>query len=187
MLPEFLDLKTIYTLTHVFGAVIGAGGAFASDAMFFSTIKDGRINRQELRFMKLGGKLVWIGLSILVISGLFLFFGDLEKYLASAKFLAKATIVGIIIANGFVFHLIHIPHIQGHLGIKFAQSRTFMRLAPFILMSGAVSVVSWVSALILGTLKYVPYSYVSIISVYLVLIVFAMLGALIMKKKILHS
>jgi hypothetical protein len=185
-MPEFLDFKTIFILVHVFGAVLGAGGAFASDAMFFSTIKDGRINNQELRFLKLGGKLVWAGLIVLVVSGFFILFSDLEKYLSSTKFLAKATIVGVIIINGVIFHRIHIPHIQGHLGIKFSESRTFMKKASFLLASGAISVVSWVSTLILGTLKYVPYSYISIMTVYVFLVICTVAGALFMKRYILR-
>lgn len=172
----------MYLIAHIFGAILGAGGAFTSDAMFFSTIKDGRINKDELRFMKLGGKLVWLGLSLLIISGIFLFLTDPATYIASGKFLAKMSIVGIIAINGLIFHLVHIPHIQGHLGIKFTHSKTFMKRASFIFISGAISMVSWISTVILGTLKSVPYSYTHIMGIYLAIITVAVIGALLIKK-----
>jgi hypothetical protein len=185
MLPEFIDLKTIYLVAHVFGAILGAGGAFASDAMFFSTIKDGRITADELRFMKLGSKLVWTGLAILVLSGLFLVSTDMERYLSSTKFLAKVTIVCIIVVNGIIFHLIHLPHIRGHLGIKFSESRTFMKKSSFLLVSGAVSMISWIFTVVLGVVSKTPFSYGQIFGVYLIFILCGALGALFMKRVLL--
>lgn len=186
MLPEFLTLKTIYLIIHVFGAILGAGGAFASDAIFFKTIKDGVIDSKEFDFMKLGSKLVWAGVFVLVISGLLLFFTNPETYLASPKFLVKVTIVAIIILNGIIFHLVHMPHIKKHLDLKFNESGTFLKKSSFLMASGAISMVSWISTVILGMLRGVPYSYLEIFGFYLVVVAFAVTVALITKKKILN-
>lgn len=186
MLPEFLTIKTIYLIFHVFGAILGAGGAFASDAMFFKTIKDGVIEKTELSFMKLGGKLVWAGLFVLVISGILLFFTNPAYYLASPKFLVKVTIVAIIILNGIIFHLIHLPHISKHIGLKISESPSFIKKSTFLLASGALSMVSWISTVILGMLRNVPYSYLEILSFYLLLVTFAVLISILLKNKILN-
>jgi hypothetical protein len=153
--------------------------------MFFSTIKDGRITSDELRFMKLGSRLVWAGIALLVISGILLVSTDPTGYFSSDKFLAKLTIVSLIIINGIIFHLIHIPHIKKHLEIIFRESPTFVKRAPFILASGALSMISWISTVILGVLRGVPYTYIQIISIYLVIVILAMTGAVIMRKVIL--
>ena len=184
MIPNFLDPKTIYLILHIFGAILGAGGAFASDAMFFSTIKDGRINHDELRFMKLGGKLVWLGITILIISGILLVSMDPSKYLMSDKFLSKMTIVVLIIINGGIFHLIHIPHIRDHIGIRFKDSPTFIKRAPLVLASGALSMISWITVVILGMLKDVPYTYIEIMGTYVAIVAVAIIGAMVMKKVI---
>jgi len=183
---DFIDTKTISTIVHVFGAIIGAGGAFVSDGMFFETVRDGRVAKRELDFMKLGGKFVWTGLFILFISGLFLVSTDSARYLASDKFIAKVVIVVIIAINGIVFHSIHIPHIRNHLGIKLSESITFLKKASFIMMSGALSFVSWVFTVILGSLRHVPYHYTEILSVYVVCVALAMIVALSMKNRMLH-
>jgi hypothetical protein len=39
-----------------------------SDAMFFTSMKDVKIEKMEIRFMRLGSIMVWLGLGILVIS-----------------------------------------------------------------------------------------------------------------------
>lgn len=183
---DTVDLKTIYTIAHVFGAIIGAGGAFVSDGMFFETVRDGRVTKRELDFMKLGGRFVWIGLCILFVSGLFLFSTDPAYYSASDKFIAKMVIVVIIAINGVIFHSIHVPHIRNHLGIKLSESSTFLQKSSFIMISGALSFVSWVFTVILGSLRYVPYQYTEILSVYVGCVMLSVLVALSIKKKILH-
>jgi hypothetical protein len=182
---NFLDPKTIYLIVHVFGAILGAGGAFASDAMFFSSVKDGKFTSEELRFMKLGSRLVWSGIVLLVVSGILLVSMDPTGYLASDKFLAKLTIVIVIVINGIIFHTLHIPHLKKNLGIVFRESPTFIKRAPLILASGALSMVSWISTVILGMIKVFPYTYSQIMGMYLVIAAIAMMGAVLMKKVIL--
>lgn len=180
------DLKTLYLIAHVFGAIIGAGGAFVGDALFLASIKDGKINADELRLMKVSSKLVWSGVILLVLSGILLVTTDPARYLASDKFLAKVTIVAIIILNGIIFHLIHIPHIKKHLELKLSESETFMKRGSFILVSGALSMVSWVSTVILGMLRKTPFSYMQIMGIYLLMVLVAMTGAVLMKKIIIR-
>lgn len=163
---DFLDLKTLYTIVHLFGMAVGAGGAFASDLIFFKSTRDGQLSSTEFGFMELGGRMVWAGLVILIISGAFLFLLNPDRYLASSKFLVKVTIVAIIIANGILLHLKFIPDFkkcteQGEQAIS-----KYIRSNPLVLVSGVVSVTSWSSAIILGALRSVPYSYWIILSVY---------------------
>lgn len=183
---DFIDTKTIYTIIHVFGAIIGAGGAFVSDGMFFDTIKDGRVAKRELDFMKLGGKFVWTGLFVLLVSGILLVSTDPARYLASDKFIAKVIIVAVIVVNGVVFHTIHIPHIRNHFGLKLKESETFLKKSSFIMVSGALSLISWIFTVILGSLRHVPYNVIGILSVYLLCVLCAVIAALGMKKVMLR-
>jgi hypothetical protein len=130
--------------------------------------------------------LVWIGLGLLIISGILLVLTNPDRYLTSDKFLAKLFIVGVIIANGLIFHLIHIPHIRNHLGLKFSESPTFAKKAPLLIASGVISMISWIFTVVLGMLRNVPYNYLEIIGFYLIVSVLAITGANLMKKKILH-
>ena len=164
---DFIDLRTFLIILHLFGVALGAGGAYMSDGMFFSSIKDEKFSKTELRFLKLGSKFVWIGLLLLVLSGIGLFLTDPVKYMESTKFLSKMSIVAIIIANGIFFHLSHIPHLSRHEDTHFPSSDEFGRKRGLLLASGVVSMVSWSFALVLGALKSVPYPYWIIMLVYL--------------------
>ena len=86
---SFLDQKTIFTIIHILGVALGAGGAYVSDMIFMSSIKDQRISKTEMRFLTLGSFFVWTGLITLIISGTGMFLTDTEGYLSSSKFLAK--------------------------------------------------------------------------------------------------
>ena len=177
---EFIDAKTFYTILHLIGVAFGAGGAYISGFIFLSSIKDNKLSGTEIRFLKLSSSMVWTGVFILVVSGILIFYLDPEKYLASSKFLAKMTIVGVVIFNGILYHVHHIPVLIEKVGkkIHFEKYKS-------LFISGAVSFVSWTFALVLGVLRGVPYNYLSIMAVYVLLLLISMAGALAFRKKII--
>lgn len=181
----FVDYPTILTIFHLLGVALGVGGAFASDLMFFSSVKDEKVTHTEMRFLRLGSTMVWSGLLLLIVSGGLLFLINPSFYANSAKFLAKMTIVGVVLINGIFFHGMHLPRLIRHVGTHFPSSDEFVRKFPLLLASGAISVTSWISALILGVLRNVPYGYLTIIGVYVLIIVIAIGVAAKLKGRIL--
>lgn len=181
---EFIETKTALLIIHIFGAILGAGGAFLSDGMFMLSVKDGRVNKTEMRFLALGSVFVSLGLLILVLSGVGLFLLDPSHYLVSDKFLAKMTVVGILIVNGILFHTLHIPLLRKFMGQKLDESRAFMKRSSRVILSGAVSLVSWTFAVILGMIKIIPYDYGVIMGVYLVVLACGVVAAFLMKKPV---
>ena len=129
---DFIDYKSFWTIVHVLGVIIGAGGAFASDLMFFNSVKDRKIDQTEMRFFRLGSKMVWVGIAIIVVSGIFLVSTNIPRHLESSKFLAKMTIVAVIIVNGVIFHTTHIPRLHRHIGRDYSSSKEFVKKAPFL-------------------------------------------------------
>lgn len=166
------SLHSIFIIVHLFGVVLGAGGAFISDGIFFTSLKDKIISKDEFRIIRTASNFIWGGLLLLVISGIGLFTQDVETLSSSEKFISKMTVVGILILNGIVFHLIHLPFLKRHLDKKLASKTepSSVRLAPFVLASGVISVVSWTSAIILGALRSFSYSYTTFLSVYTLII-----------------
>ncbi len=183
---EILDTKTILTIAHLFGVIVGAGGAYMSDLMFFTSIKDERIESTEFKFMRLGSRMVWLGLGIILISGIGLFLTNPEGYLASSKFLAKMTIVGIIFMNGLFFHFTHLPRMRRHQNHHLPSSDEFSRKAHLLVASGALSFISWTTSIIFGALKSIPYSYGEIMSGYLLIVAVAICVSVPLFKKQYH-
>jgi hypothetical protein len=181
----FFDLHTLYILGHIVGVAIGFGGAFLSDLIFLTAARDGKISADEMRFIRLGSAAVWLGLLILVISGSLLFQSNEARYLASSKFAVKMLVVAVIFINGLVFHFFHIPRIARSVNTPLRSATELVRYLPWLMVSGAVSVVSWFTALLLGVLHHLPFTFFEILSVYLTLVAVVVFISLILRKKII--
>ncbi|PIR37975.1 MAG: hypothetical protein COV34_02715 [Candidatus Zambryskibacteria bacterium CG10_big_fil_rev_8_21_14_0_10_42_12] len=184
---SFVSLKTIYLILHLLGLAIGAGGAFVSDVLYMESIKDKKITKDELRLMSIGGVMVWVGLFILTISGLLLMSLDFAKYAVSTKFIAKMIIVLIIAVNGAVIHHIYIPRMRQLIGNHLGLDPGFRRMSLYLYVSGAISFVSWVSTIVLGAIKKIPYNVPTILSVYLGFVLLAIAFSLLVRKMFLKK
>jgi uncharacterized membrane protein len=171
-LMETSQLHTLFLIIHLFGVAIGAGGAFTSDGIFFASLRDKKISKDEFGIMKYSSQMTWLGLILLIISGVGLFGMNPEYLSQSAKFLLKMTIVGTLLLNGIVFHLAHLPFIGKHVGELLVKKNKPNDLedTPYLLFSGVVSLTSWVLAIILGALGGIPVSYLLGLALYIGLI-----------------
>ncbi|MBX9765276.1 hypothetical protein K2X83_01400 [Patescibacteria group bacterium] len=167
---SFIEPRTIYLIGHLLGIAFGAGGAFISDLLFLKAVRDNKITKTEMGFIELGGYCVTVGLIVLIISGAFLFSLDPERYLASSKFLTKMTVVTVLIANGFLLHAVHIPRMKKRLNEPLSSVRSG-RWKLALIASGVLSAVSWVSAIVLGAFKSIPYEYEVLLGVYVAVVV----------------
>lgn len=179
------DLKTISLIGHLLGVAIGAGSAYIGDIFFFISAQDRKFSAEESKFLHIIGTLTWLGLGLLIISGLGLFFTNPTQYLNSSKFIAKIIIVAIIILNGLALHLAHMPKIKKIIGLHFPSSKEFRDNSRKMLISGAISVVSWTTVIILGSLKSVPMSVLEILGLYFIILILAITIAQLLRKKVL--
>ena len=161
------------------------GGAIFSDILFFTSIKDKIIDNHELKFLKLASVIVWIGLTLLILSGFALVLLDINHYLNSSKFLAKFFVVLIITTNGLAFEFLHMPWFEQIQNKNLNTEPSYKIRRPYLLVSGSISVISWITTLILGTFKSLPFSFFQIILGYLFLITSAIIGSLILKNFLL--
>ena len=182
-----MELSNLFTVFHLLGVMLGAGGALASDSMFLKSLKDLKVSKTEMSFLQMGSAMVWIGLIILVISGYLLFSLEPDRYLNSDKFLAKMTIVAVILLNGLFLHISLIPRLRRHIGGHLPSSDEFMRKRPYLFTSGAISLVSWLSALTLGALHKVPWTYGEITGIYLLTLLTAVLVANIIGRRLISQ
>lgn len=176
-------------IAHIIGTCFGVGGATVSDMLFFTFAKDGRIDKQEYDTLKAVARIVWLGLIILVISGagfLVLSTSGLSGvYYNPAKILAKVTIVAVIAINGVVMHRVVLPVLKKNTD-KPLTSPAIMKKSNIILTAGAVSFVSWYSALIIGAWRGLTASYTTIFSTYLIVLIIAIVIANIVGKLFLR-
>jgi uncharacterized membrane protein len=164
-LSIFEFIKPFSTVLHVLSVVCGMGAALIADLLFSFYAKDKSFSKMEISTLGLLARIVKISLYVIVASGILVFLSDVEKYIVSAKFLAKMTILAILILNGYILNTYVWSHIQGRRpGSFFVPNTKVVRQVAFV--GGAISVVSWVVLYILGTSESVPYTYSTILSLY---------------------
>jgi hypothetical protein len=171
-----MDLRTILLIGHVMGVALGAGGATTSDFLFLTILRNGRIHQTEYRLLSVASGIVITGLMLLTATGigLIILSGSFTH-----RFFAKMTIVLIAALNGGLMHAKLFPilrqsaHKQQHFHLN-----GFAKKLPRISIFGAVSTVSWYSALILGLWRSLTLSYPQILSGYAAILLLAMLGAI---------
>ena len=98
----------------------------------------------------------------------------------SAKFMAKMTILLILVLNGFVLNNYVWPHL---LQKNFFTVKKQLPVRRVAFAAGAVSVVSWLSVCALGVLDTLVFSYVYIVSVYAIVVLIGIIVALFVEKK----
>ena len=96
-------LRTAVVFTHV-GALVGAGGcAIAADRATLRALSRGDAERRsQVAALAATHRIVVVGLSLIVVSGLLLFAADVETFLYSRVFWIKMTMVALLLVNGAV-------------------------------------------------------------------------------------
>ena len=186
-----MEIRIALVILHVIGTVLGAGAATVTDFLFFKFAKDGRLDRDEYDIIKATSSIVWIGLFLLLTSG----FGFMVLYLADYgstqidyslnKIWAKFVIVAILLCNGFVLHYKVLPLFAARLNKTFATPQ-FIKKSTVIFTAGAISGVSWYSALILGAWRGFEASVTTILIYYGIVLIGAIIVSNIAGRYLLH-
>lgn len=156
------------------------GSALISDLLFNFYAKDKVLNRTEISTLNILSGIVWYGLLGLVISGFMLFFSDPSKYLISVKFIAKMSVLFVLVVNGYLLSKKIWPHLRNK---KFLVSKKEKKFRRWAFIGGTVSIVSWFTVLTLGVIKSSPLSYLGIIGLYFLILLIAIPVALAIEKR----
>ncbi len=183
----FAEYKNVSIILHVFSVIVGMGAAVVSDILFNIYIKDKKIDISENKTLNILSSIIWVSLGFILLSGIFIFFSDTVKYMNSPKFLLKMVIVGFVIINGYAFQRIVHPAIRK---INFNDTNSnhkYVKVRKLAFMFGAISVTSWMSAFVLGSIPRIPVSFFMGLAFYLVLCLCAIVASQFVEYRITHS
>jgi uncharacterized membrane protein len=184
MLDLLRNSKEFIVIIHAFAMAIGLGTATITDVFFFKFLKNFKITEDEVETFRTLSQIIWAALALVIISGVALFLPASLTYIESTKFVAKLIVVLVIIANGAVLNLYVSPHLtrisfgQAHNHVP-GELHTIRRIA-FAL--GGISLASWYSAFILGSVRSLSFSVTEILLGYLAIVVGAVVMSQIMER-----
>jgi hypothetical protein len=183
----FTEYKQIFVIAHVFSVVCGMGAAIVSDVLFNFYIKDKNINPTEHSTLEVISRIIWGSLALIVLTGLALFLSDPVAYANSTKFVLKVAIVAVIIVNGFMFWKITHKSLK-HINFTDTDSNNkYVRVRKLSFAFGAISLVSWLTVFVLGSVSSIPVSLSIGASIYAVIILFAIIASQALEYFITHK
>ena len=157
-----------------------------TDVFFMKFLKDYKISQSESNILDTLSQIVWFALGMLILTGIALYIPAASEYLMKTKFVAKLFIVGVITVNGVLLNLLVAPKL---VKISFGEESVdhpgeLHHLRKMAFAFGGVSIVSWLSVFILGSLRSLPLSVGAILGIYVALVLAAVIGSQIFDHKV---
>jgi uncharacterized membrane protein len=180
MLHSDFTRQSLLTI-HLIGLAFGLGGAGVADFFFFHALRQGdMITPNTVKRMRAISSLVWVGIALLGVSGAGLFFIDPSKYMSSPGFLAKMVVVLIVIINGLFLNFYTTARLTTfNFSSIYTKRDSAWRVRKLSFVFGAISAVSWYSALLIAQFKdIVLLPFWAYIGLYIVATGFAIGGSL---------
>lgn len=175
-------------ILHIFGMILGLGGATYTDLLTFSFAKDFYISKKEADVIKLISKIILFGIVISIITGVILFVPESERLMESPKFLVKLVAFVVLVINGAFLHQRILPNLVGFSVIKDKEIKdTHLSLRRCAFISGAVSVVSWYTVFIIAMIQNMPFDFVELLLIYAGVLVLGIAGALFIEKSLIKK
>lgn len=181
-LAFFAEHKKLFVMLHVASMALGVGGATFSDIFFFKFLKDFKISRFEKSVLDTLSNIIWVMLFIAMVTGIILFLPESERLLKSSKFLLKVVVVSVVTLNGVALNVLIAPSLM-----KFSfnpkskpshKTMHYTRKLGFAL--GAISILSWWSSFVLGSVKSLPWSFGQLLVGYIFLLFCGIIGSQLM-------
>jgi uncharacterized membrane protein len=182
--PILASQKIWWVIAHNIGFILGLGSATITDIFFFRFLKDSGISQEEKETMDTLTNIIWVGLAILIITGVALFLPEQARLAISSKFLLKVVVVSVIVVNGLLLNMFVGPHMRRLSFEGTVPARRFRRLA-FAL--GGVSLTSWYLAFFLGSLRKIHIDFKTALIGYATLLVLVIISSQIAERYVTHK
>jgi uncharacterized membrane protein len=152
-----------WVIAHNIGFILGLGGATITDLCFFRFLKDNTISKEEKGAMDLLSNIIWVGLAILIVSGIALYLPEQARLDVSSKFLLKVIVVSVVVVNGILLNMLVAPRLR-ELSLENTPSARHFRKIAFAL--GGISIFSWYTAFLLGSFRSISVSFLLGLCIY---------------------
>lgn len=171
MIDFLVQSKAIIIILHALAAAIAIGATVATDTLFFSFIKDFSISKKERQIFDSLSKILWWSLVALIVTGIFIFLTDVDRYMASTKFITKMILVVVVALNGALLNWFITPHMNKLRFDTDTDEKNNLSLVRRIsFASGGISITTWLVIFILGSIPHIPFSVGEAMLLYLGLI-----------------
>lgn len=147
---------------------LGIGTSVLSHSLFLLAAKDKKVSRDEFKLLNLSRKVSWVAILMYGFSGIGLFTLAYESMIELGIFYASMTVAVILVTNEVLFSFWHLPRIQNTKnGVAVVDA--------FVLVSGAVSAVSWIFLMFHHVIYRTDIGYFPFMTLYTIAVILALL------------
>ena len=152
---EALSLYVVFASAHLIGLIFGLGGVTATDMIsaYGMHFKPDMLPK-AVGVFKIISFMVWVGLFLLIASGIGLWITSIEIYgvnLSTWSFYLKLGLAGLATVNGLFLNLVVTPAFESSVKLAdFTHTKEYRKAMILGFISGGISFVSWWGAFILG-------------------------------------
>lgn len=173
----FKTLQPGIVIMHALCAGIGVGAATVTDVFFMRFLKNYRISVREARTLDVLSEIIWVALGLLIFTGVLLYLPNQEALHQSSKFLLKIVIVALLTLNGFILNNKISPRLKDiSFGEAHAHHGELHMLRKLVFATGGISIVSWYTVFILGSLRSIPLPFTTLVIIYAGLLLAVIVG-----------
>lgn len=181
-----MSLDGLLVLAHIIGAAMGVGAATASDSIFLRAIRNRRMSSEQFVMIRSVSDVVLVGMALVSLTGVGLLLLTPE-IIEQAKFQAKMLAVLALLANGLVFHVWIFPYLQHHRDVYLGGESLGVGRRLLFSGAGAISAVSWYSALVLGAMEPLEIGLPLKLLVYLAVVTGAIVAAFLLLSHLIFA
>lgn len=159
-----MDIYTFFVTLHIVGTILGTGGATIAEVQITKALKDKKVSDDEKQLMHANYFMIRVGLAFIIFSALAMMWyfwqNGMTDRIFGDKLLFKDLLVVIIIINAVAISKRWVP----------------------LWLGAATSFTAWWMATLLGAAGYLPYSFLTYLLAFVIL-VFSVAGVLHLIKK----
>jgi hypothetical protein len=182
LIPLLQDAQEYSLTVHLLGLALGLGATTVVDFVFIYFLRNLKISEGQSLILHLLSQLIMLGLILLLLSGLALFLTDIEGFSNSPRFLAKMSVVLVVIINGVMLNLYVTPRMD-KISLEKAEQGKYEKLKRVAFALGGISLLSWYSVFFLAMIKVLSeFSYITLLIGYLVPLVLVIAASQFAKK-----
>lgn len=163
-----MDIYTLIVAGHIIGTILGAGGATIAEFQITKALRDKKVSKDESALMHVNYTMIRIGMAILFVSVVAMFWYHLEQgnefILTSEKLWIKDVMFVAIIVNAVALTKRWVP----------------------LWLGASISFTSWWGATILGLAGRLPYSFETYLVGYVAAIFLVAAIFHLIRKALLH-
>lgn len=184
MIEFFEEQKNLIVILHTIAMAVGVGAATVTDVFFFKFLKNFKISKTEANILNTTSLVIWGALALAIISGIALYLPRAADLNDTPKFLVKVIVVSVILINGTILNIFVAPKLSTISFTEPHQNPKALLFRKVAFALGAVSMTSWYSALILGSLRNVEFAFSTILVTYLALLMIAVTMSYLMERRL---